>query len=66
MSDLVAGSELDTYDEGGLAVARVVVTRAPGTDPGFLFGAFDRGSMLTYMGLQPPRRRGGSEVGSVR
>ena len=54
MEGLVEAAELDTYDEGGLAVARAVVTRAPGTEPGFLFGAFDRGSMLTYLGLQPP------------
>ena len=27
---------------------------APGIDPGELFGAFDRGSLITYMGLQPP------------
>ena len=66
MSDLVEAAELDTYEDGGLAVARVTVTRAPGTDPGFLFGAFDRGSMLTYLGLQPPPSPGGSEVGSVR
>jgi len=54
MGELVAGSELDTYDAGGLAVARVVLDRASGTEPGFLFGAFDRGSMLTYLGMQPP------------
>jgi hypothetical protein len=59
MNELVADAGIDTYEEDGLSVARVKLTRAPGTDPGFLFGAFDRGSLLTYMGLQPPPSPGG-------
>jgi hypothetical protein len=54
LDDLVAGAEVEARDQGELAVRRVAVTRAPGTAPGFLFGAFDRGSLLTYLGLQPP------------
>ena len=59
MGELVAEAGIDTYEEEGLSVARVELTRAPDTDQGFLFGAFDRGSMLTYMGLQPPPSPGG-------
>jgi hypothetical protein len=59
MDELVAEAGIDTYEEEGMAVVRVEITRAPGTDPGFLFGAFDRGSLLTYIGLQPPPSPGG-------
>ena len=59
MGDLVQDAATDTYAEGGWSVARVDMTRASGTRPGFLFGAFDRGSMLTYLGLQPPPSPGG-------
>jgi len=59
VGDLVQDAKTDVHDEGDSSVARVVITRASGTDPGFLFGAFDRGSMLTYMGLQPPPSPGG-------
>jgi hypothetical protein len=59
MGDLVQDAGTETSEEGGQSVARVVITRAPGTGPGFLFGAFDRGSLLTYMGLQPPPSPGG-------
>ena len=54
MRSLVTAAEVDSYEAGELAVANVRITRAPETEPGFLFGAFDRGSTLTYLGLQPP------------
>jgi hypothetical protein len=54
MRELVADARVDSYEERGLTVGRAVLDRAPGTDEGFLFGAFDRGSVLTYIGLQPP------------
>ena len=54
MRSLVAGSELDVYDDAAFRVARVGLTPAAGAEPGLFFRAFDRGSLLTYMGLQPP------------
>jgi hypothetical protein len=54
MRDIVASSEVEVSDQGAMRVARVELTTAAGEEPGFLFGAFDRGSVLTYMGLNPP------------
>lgn len=54
MRDLVASSEVEAFDEAGLRVARTELVTPPGTEPGLLFRAFNRGSLLTYMGLQPP------------
>ena len=35
-------------------VSRAELELAPGVDPGFLFGAFTRGSLLTYLGAARP------------
>lgn len=51
---LVAEVTVDTLDGEGLHAARALVSPADEGVPGFLFGAFDRGSVLTYLGLAPP------------
>jgi hypothetical protein len=45
---------VELYDQGALRVIRAELSNAPATEPGLLFRLFDRGSLLTYMGLQPP------------
>jgi hypothetical protein len=54
MRSLFSGASIEAYEGHGLAGVRVHLTDAPGTEPGELFGAFDRGSLVTYLGLQPP------------
>ncbi len=54
IGDLVASAEVDGYEYDGLRVARAELTAPTGAEPGLLFAAFDRGSLLTYIGLQPP------------
>jgi hypothetical protein len=54
MADLFSDATVERYGGHGLAGVRVTLEDAPGVDPGELFGAFDRGSLVTYMGLQPP------------
>ena len=54
MRSVVASSRVETFALEGLRVARAELVAAPGAEPGLLFRAFDRGSLLTYIGLQPP------------
>lgn len=49
-----AAAAIEPYDADGLPGVRAVLEDAPGAGPGELFGAFDRGSLVTYLGLQPP------------
>jgi hypothetical protein len=58
MGTLVASSEVEAFEQDGLQVARAKLVAPAGAEPGLLFRAFDRGSMLTYLGLQPPPARG--------
>jgi hypothetical protein len=65
MSSLVANSDVAVFDQAGLRVARAEVVDALGAEPGLMFRAFNRGSMLTYLGLQPPPTPGsGPETGA--
>jgi hypothetical protein len=41
-------------DLDGVQVVRARLDLSPTNEPGFLFGAFVRGSLVTYLGLQPP------------
>jgi hypothetical protein len=54
IQDLFSAATIESYEGHGLAGVRVALEDAPGAHPGQLFGAFDRGSLVTYMGLQPP------------
>lgn len=54
ISSLIAGAEIERLDLDGLEVARARLELSPTNEPGFLFGAFVRGSIVTYFGLQPP------------
>jgi hypothetical protein len=60
MGRLVSDSQVETFAEDDLQVARAELVAAVGTEPGLLFRAFNRGSLLTYMGLQPPPTPGSS------
>ncbi len=72
--DAVTGERLDAsfaeisiedFEGHGHTGFRAELVDAPGTEPGEVFGAFDRGSMVTWIGLPPPplpddlRREGG-------
>ena len=54
IEELFSNAEIDSYESDRIPVARAKLTAAPGAEPGHLFRAFDRGSLLTYIGLQPP------------
>jgi hypothetical protein len=54
MRSLFSDSSVGFYEGHGLDGVRVELEDAPGKDPGVLFGAFDRGSLITYLGQQPP------------
>jgi len=45
---------IEDYEGHGHSGVRANLLDAPGTEPGQLFGAFDRGSLVTYVGLPPP------------
>ena len=51
---LFADASVEAFESHGLPGFRASLTDARGTDPGELFGAFDRGSVMTYMGFQRP------------
>ena len=54
ISSLIAGAEIERLELDGLEAARARLELSPTNEPGFLFGAFVRGSLVTYFGLQPP------------
>lgn len=54
IAELLGDVEVDTLEGEDVHGARAVVTALGDGPPGFLFGAFDRGSLLTYIGLAPP------------
>ena len=54
ISSLVDETVIDRLELEGLHVVRAQLRLAPTNGPGFLFGAFVRGSLVTYFGLQPP------------
>ena len=54
ISALVDETVIDRLELEGLHVVRARLRLAPTNGPGFLFGAFVRGSLVTYFGLQPP------------
>lgn len=50
----IAEASISTEDVVGVHVARAELDLAAGTPPGVLFGAFVRGSLLTYLGAGRP------------
>jgi hypothetical protein len=54
ISMLIDRAEIERLELEGLPVLRARLDPSPTNDPGFLFGTFVRGSMVTYFGLQPP------------
>jgi hypothetical protein len=54
ISSLVDDVEIERLELDGLPVVRARLDPSPTNGPGFLFGAFVRGSLVTYLGLQPP------------
>ncbi|MGH2953394.1 MAG: hypothetical protein ACRDK9_05140 [Solirubrobacterales bacterium] len=54
MRTLIMRSHAEAFDREGLRVARAELVLVPGAEPGLLFAAFSRGSLLTYIGLQRP------------
>jgi hypothetical protein len=54
VSDDFAEAEIEEYEGHGLVGFRASLVDAPGAGPGELFGAFDRGSLVTFVGLPPP------------
>jgi len=54
IAQLLADVEVATLQEGETFAARATLTPLGQGASGFLFGAFDRGSLLTYIGLAPP------------
>ena len=54
ISMLIDKAEIERLELEGLPVLRARLDLSPTNDPGFLFGTFVRGSMVTYFGLQPP------------
>ena len=54
LDQLVAGSEVERADADGLAIVRLELADAEGARPGVLLRAFDTGSLITYLGQQPP------------
>ena len=51
---LLADVSVETLSSGNVFAARAELSPLAEDGPGFLFGAFDRGSLLTYIGLAPP------------
>jgi hypothetical protein len=54
LSEVVADIDVERLDADGVEVARARLELTPEAEPGFLFGAFVRGSLVTYLGLQGP------------
>lgn len=54
MDEVLARAVVESFGRSGLWIARAELEPAAGAQPGILFAAFERGSLLTYMGLQPP------------
>ena len=54
IGELLADVTVDTLSSEDVFAARALLSPLGGDVPGFLFGAFDRGSLLTYIGLAPP------------
>ena len=54
ISMLIDKAEIERLELEGLPVLRARLDLSPTNGPGFLFGTFVRGSMVTYFGLQPP------------
>jgi hypothetical protein len=54
IADEVASAEVERYESQGQHVLRATLTRGPEAKPGFLFGAFVRGSLPTWAGASPP------------
>jgi hypothetical protein len=54
LADVVDDAEVERLTTDGVEAVRARLELAPGAEPGFLFGAFVRGSLVTYIGLQGP------------
>ena len=54
MRAIFAEAAIESFEGHGHSGVRASLVEAPGRDPGELFGAFDRGSMVTWIGLPPP------------
>lgn len=54
LDDSIASAEVDRLESEGAHAARARIELAPGRPPGFLFGAFVRGSLITYFGVPGP------------
>lgn len=50
----IASAEVDRFEAQGFHILRARITPGPEAQPGFLFGAFVRGSLPTYVGAPPP------------
>ena len=57
IAESVEEVEVERTDLEGTAVAKAVLRPATGVRPGLLFGAFVRGSLLTYLGADRPFER---------
>ncbi|MGH2955453.1 MAG: hypothetical protein ACRDL6_00460 [Solirubrobacterales bacterium] len=60
ISEEIASSEISAETDGDLHGVRAEIAPAPGAEPGLLFGALVRGSVLTYLGVPRPVPPGAS------
>ena len=54
IAERIAGATVDQVSSGDLHAARAVLEPAPGSPPGYLFGAMVSGSVLPFVGAEKP------------